>query len=336
MSLAPLVRTATTGRTRHFIRGLCEKPDESLQELWNASRRIRQRSRQNLAYRMKLVLQLRHHTEVAASPANRPKKIWIGLLAGLDHVSHPRSRLAPIAGCHMQHHTSPSSDLLPRRASGQQFLPSGSRLMLSRAQNAASLRPDRARARLPPLAPRVCRCRLQLVSLRRGQSPRRHRTSRTRAGYGLRHAPPVANSGPGRIQAHARRRSAPAQRTITAGRRSNARLKIKRADFVLGAVRCDYMADNLGTSFRIAAASSGAAFCSRASKIRRALAKHLNWASASSAAANAAWLDELSSSSERHIRLHNSQPQLLPASFARDIQSRVCVCNTPDVPRAEQ
>src|SRR5579862_7696014 len=33
---------------------------------------------------MKLVLQRSRHTEISASAANRPKKIWIGVLAGLD------------------------------------------------------------------------------------------------------------------------------------------------------------------------------------------------------------------------------------------------------------
>lgn len=50
-------------------------------------RRIDQRSGHNLPYWVELVLQRRHHTEVAASTANRPRKIWMGVLA--SHNSSP-------------------------------------------------------------------------------------------------------------------------------------------------------------------------------------------------------------------------------------------------------
>lgn len=46
--------------------------------------RIGQCSRDNLAYWMELVLQRGHNAEVAASPANGPKKVRIGFLAGLQ------------------------------------------------------------------------------------------------------------------------------------------------------------------------------------------------------------------------------------------------------------
>src|SRR5436305_9736361 len=54
----------------HFIPSPRKNSNEGLQKLWNPSRWIHQSSRQNLAYRMELIIQGRHHTEVAASTAN--------------------------------------------------------------------------------------------------------------------------------------------------------------------------------------------------------------------------------------------------------------------------
>src|ERR1700722_6275243 len=82
------------GQCVHFIRGLGDELNESLQELRNPSRWVSQRSRKYLDHRMKLVLQRRDNSKIAASSANRPKKVRVRLLAGFDassvHGNHLR------------------------------------------------------------------------------------------------------------------------------------------------------------------------------------------------------------------------------------------------------
>jgi len=78
-----------------------------------------------------------------------------------------------------------------------------------------SVQPWDPSVNLPRHGPRVCLGRLLRAACRRDRSRRRHRTPRIRRGCDLRHAPPVANCGSERIQAPARHRGAPSQRTIT-------------------------------------------------------------------------------------------------------------------------
>src|SRR5579859_2228860 len=90
----PLPGRQQLGERVHFIGRPGEKPDECLQKVENASHRVHQSSRYYVTYGMKLILERSHHTEVAPSSTNCPKKIWIGLLAGLDlssvHSHHLR------------------------------------------------------------------------------------------------------------------------------------------------------------------------------------------------------------------------------------------------------
>jgi hypothetical protein len=88
---------------------------------------------------------------------------------------------------------------------------------------------------------------------------------------------------------------------------------------ILRRIRSDYATANLGSELSDHPRVDRGSILVTRFEDPRALGKRLDWMTASCCCGERRLLDELSSSSERHIRLHNSQPQLLPASFARDI-----------------
>ena len=71
----------------HLVRRGADELDEGLEQLRNAPGWVGQRAGQHRGHRMKTVRECRHHAEIPAAAANRPKQVRVRVVAGLDAAS---------------------------------------------------------------------------------------------------------------------------------------------------------------------------------------------------------------------------------------------------------